>query len=93
MQIKEKLRRILGVFFAHYAKSDHETNTTPIALEKLFDIQDRHKNKEEKSSKPSDYMEVNIGTNVEPKMIKIGKSTLEKERNEIINLLREYRDV
>lgn len=30
---------------------------------------------------------------MEPKMIKIGKNTPEKQKDEIINLLREYKDV
>ena len=43
--------------------------------------------------KPGDYIEINIGTNNEPKMIKIGKGTSEKERNDLVNLVKEYRDV
>ena len=38
-------------------------------------------------------MEINIGTDKEPKLIKIGKGTSEKERNNLINLIKEYRDV
>ena len=38
-------------------------------------------------------MEINIGTNKDPKLIKIGKGTLEKERNSLINLIKEYIDV
>ena len=38
-------------------------------------------------------MEINIGTNKDPKLIKIGKGTSEKERNSLINLIKEYRDV
>ena len=38
-------------------------------------------------------MEINIGTDKDPKLIKIGKGTLEKERNNLINLIKEYRDV
>ena len=43
--------------------------------------------------KPRDYIEINIGTNNEPKLIKIGKHTSEKERNDLVNLVKEYRDV
>ena len=43
--------------------------------------------------KPGDYIEINIGTETEPKIIKIGKGTSEKERNSLINLVKEYRDV
>ena len=37
-------------------------------------------------------MEINIGIDKDPKLIKIGKGTSEKERNKI-NLIKEYRDV
>ena len=43
--------------------------------------------------KPGDYIEINIGTETELKIIKIGKGTSEKERNSLINLVKEYRDV
>ena len=36
-------------------------------------------------------MEINIGTNKDPKLIKIGKGTSEKERNSLSNLIKEYR--
>ena len=38
-------------------------------------------------------MEINIGTGKDPKLIKNGKGTSEKERNSLINLIKEYRDV
>ena len=38
-------------------------------------------------------MEINIGTDKDPKLIKIGKGTSEKERNNLINLIKEYRYV
>ena len=38
-------------------------------------------------------MEINIGTDKDPKLIKIGKGTSEKERNNLIKLIKEYRDV
>ena len=43
--------------------------------------------------KPGDYIEINIGTDTEPKIIKIGKGTSKKERNSLINLVKDYRDV
>ena len=43
--------------------------------------------------KPGDYIEINIGSDKNPKLIKIGKGTSEKERNDLINLVKEYRDV
>ena len=38
-------------------------------------------------------MEINIGNDKDPKLIKIGKGTSEKERNSLINLIKEYRGV
>ena len=38
-------------------------------------------------------MEITIGTDKDPKLVKIGKGTSEKERNKLINLIKEYRDV
>ena len=63
---------------------EHEDNvrnhipSSLIAFEKLFDKQDRHKNKQE-TIKIGDYVEINISTNKEPKLIKIGKNTLERK--------------
>ena len=51
-----------------------------MSLEKAFDRQDGHKPKEESRTKPCDYLEVNIGTNEEPRMVKIGKKTPKEER-------------
>ena len=42
--------------------------------------------------KPGDYIEINIGSDKNPKLIKIGKGTSGKERNDLINLVKEYRD-
>ena len=42
---------------------------------------------------PGDYIEINIGTNNEPKMIKVGKSTSKKERTDLVNIVKEYRYV
>ena len=38
-------------------------------------------------------MEINIGIDKDPKLIKIGNATLKKERNNLINLIKEYIDV
>jgi len=51
------------------------------------------KEKKKKAIKPTDHKEINIGSNEDPKMIKIGKGTSKKEREEIIKLVNEYRDV
>ena len=63
-----------------------------IAFKNLFDRQDRHKNKKE-SIKMGDYMEINIGADKYPKLIKIGKGTSKKERNSLILLIKDYRYV
>ena len=53
---------------------EHEDNvrnhipSSLIAFEKLFDRQDRYKNKKE-SIKIGDYVEINIGTHKNPKLI------------------------
>jgi hypothetical protein len=49
--------------------------------------------KKKSQRKNCDYLEVNIGTNEEPRMVKIGKTTPIEERNEIVKLLKEYSDV
>jgi hypothetical protein len=51
-----------------------------------------HKRKKE-VIKPGSYIEVNIGTEEAPRLIKIRKGTSEKERKQLINLVNEYRDV
>ena len=63
-----------------------------VSLEQMFNRQDRCKVKKD-SLKPGDYIEVNIGNDKDPKLIKIGKGMNEKERKYLINLVREYRDV
>ena len=50
-----------------------------VSLEQMFDRQDRCKVKKY-SLKPGDYIEVNIGNDKNPKLIKIGKGTNEKEK-------------
>ena len=74
---------------------DNERNhilSSLIDFENLFDRQDNHKNKKEEI-KIGDYMEITIGTDKDPKLIKIGKGNFEKERNALINLIKEYIDV
>ena len=51
----------------------------------------RYKNKE--TIKLDDYIEINIGTEEEPRKIKVGKGTSEKERKNLIELVKEFRDV
>ena len=63
-----------------------------MGLEQIFDRHDGRKNSID-SMKPRDYLEINIGSDLEPKMIKIGKGTSKKERKDLINLVKEYRDV
>ena len=63
-----------------------------VALENIFDRQDRRKNSIDQMNS-RDYIEVNIGTENDPKMIKIGKGTSKKERNDLINLVKRFRDV
>ena len=43
--------------------------------------------------KPADFIEINISTDKEPRNIKIGKGTSKKERKDLIDLVKEYRDV
>ena len=77
---------------------EHEDNvknhisSSLISFENLFDRQDRHKNEKE-TIKIGDYVEIDIGTDKDPMLIKIGKGTSEKERNNLINLIKEYRGV
>jgi hypothetical protein len=49
--------------------------------------------KKNETINPDKYIEINIGTEEVPRMIKIGKGTTKKERKELISLVREYRDV
>ena len=46
-----------------------------------------------KNDRLRNYIVINIGTDKDPKLIKIGKGTSKKERNNLINLSKEYRDV
>jgi hypothetical protein len=64
-----------------------------VTQEKTFDRKDGHKWKEESKEKNRDQLEVNIGSEQEPRIIKVGKTTSIEERKEIVKLLKEYRDV
>jgi hypothetical protein len=89
--VSMKKRRVVTI-----QKDDNKLNPVPrrlIAQEKIFDRQDGHKRKEESKEKPCDHLEVNIGSDKEPRMVKVGKTTPIEERNEIVKLLKEYRDV
>jgi hypothetical protein len=80
----------------NYTENDDEVKAPPkrvVSSERHFDRQDGHKQKDESKKKLCDYLEVNIGTNEEPRLIKVGKTTPIEERNEIVKLLKEYRDV
>jgi ribonuclease HI len=80
----------------NYTGNDDKLKAPPrrvVSLERDFDRLDGHKQKEDSKKKLCDHLEINIGTNEEPRMIKIGKTTPIEERNEIVKLLTEYRDV
>lgn len=66
-----------------------------ISLERLFDRHDAYiKREREKKVKTCDeYDGINIGTEINPKMINIGKCCTSKERVEIKKLLIEFQDV
>jgi hypothetical protein len=80
---------------SNYTEIDDEVKAPPrrvVSSERDFDRQDGHKQKEESKKKLCDYLEVKIGTNEEPRMIKVGKTTPIEEMNEIVKLLKEDRD-
>jgi hypothetical protein len=61
-------------------ENDSVRNPAPrgiIALEKIFDRHDMYKKKKE-TIKPGSYIEIKIGTEEVPRLIKIGKGTSEK---------------
>jgi hypothetical protein len=62
-----------------------------IPLEKLFDKHDVLKRKGARKQ-ADEALEFNIGTEIDPRMVKIGKGTTEKERLEILSLIREFKD-
>jgi hypothetical protein len=60
-------------------------------LENLFDRHDVFKRKRP-IKEAYEALEFNIGTKIYPRMVKIGKGTTEKERLEILALIREFKD-
>ena len=79
----------------YQGKGDQFDNLVPcglVSLKHIFDRQNRRKSNID-SIKHGDYIDIDIQTNNETKMIKIGKGTSEKERNDLINIVKEYRDV
>ena len=62
-----------------------------IPLEKNFNRHDEYRGK--RSEPVDEVLEINIGSSISPKMIKIGKNASPKERKAIENLIREYKDV
>jgi hypothetical protein len=70
-----------------------QNNTFPkgcVPLEHLFDRHNVYKGKNPKKQIDED-LEFNIDTEMDPRMVKIGKGTTEKERIEILNLIREFK--
>lgn len=63
-----------------------------VTLENIFYRHDMYKQKKE-VNKPEDSIEINIGSEASPKLIRIGKTTSAEERRQIEDLIREYRDV
>ena len=63
-----------------------------VLLEKKFDRNDQCKLKGEITSN-SDYEEVNIGSQEDLRLIKIGKILDPQERKEVIDLVQEFKDV
>ena len=64
---------------------DHDDIINPIprnivALEQHFDRHDATKLKEENKMDLGEFIEVNLGTYKDPKIVKIGKGTNEEER-------------
>jgi hypothetical protein len=71
-----------------------QNNTFPkgcVPLENLFDRHDVFKGKRS-NKKTDEAMEFNIDTEIDPRMIKIGKGTTDKERIKILALVREFKD-
>jgi hypothetical protein len=71
-----------------------QNNTLPmgcIPLENIFDRHDVFKRKGARKQ-ANEALEFNIGTEIDPRMVKIGKGTIEKERLEILSLIREFKD-
>ena len=79
---------------SYKGEDDQPINSVPkkaVKQERTFYTQDRYKKKE--TSKLEDYIEINIGIEEEPRKIKIGKGTSEKERKNLVELVKEFTDV
>jgi hypothetical protein len=63
-----------------------------IPLENLFDRHDVFKGRRT-NKQDEEALEFNIGTEMDPRAVKIGKGTTEKETKEILNLIREFKDI
>jgi hypothetical protein len=71
-----------------------QNNTLPkgcIPLENLFDRHDVFKGKRT-NKQAEEALEFNIGTKMDLIIVKIGKGTTEKERKEMLELIREFKD-
>jgi hypothetical protein len=71
-----------------------QNNTLPkgcVPLENLFDKYDVFKRKRP-NKQVDEALEFNIGTEIDPRMVKIGKGTTKKERLEILTLVKEFKD-
>jgi hypothetical protein len=62
-----------------------------VPLEQLFDRHDVYKGKNPKQQ-IDEALEFNIDIEIDPRMVKIGKGTTQKESNEILDLVREFKD-
>ena len=66
-----------------------------ISLENMFDRHDAYikRERDKKGKTCGEYDGINIGTNISPKMINIGKYCIQEERIEIQKLLIRFQDV
>jgi ribonuclease HI len=62
-----------------------------VPLEHLFDRHNVFKGKKPKKQ-IDEALEFNIGREMDPRIVKIGKGTTEKERMEILEIIREFKD-
>ena len=70
------------------------TNRTPrrvVPLERMLDSHDMFKHIPT-IDQSEDYVEINIGLESSPKMIKVGKNTSQEEKRDIERLICEYQD-
>jgi hypothetical protein len=72
-----------------------QNNTLPkgcIPLENLFDRHDVFKGRRT-NKQAEEALEFNIGTEMDPRAVNIGKGTTERERKAILSLIREFKDI